>query len=209
MNKKYILGGSCLLITFLFIFCRNPPANNWDIDKSTEFKQIIFFGDSLTSGYGLKDQSKSFPNIIGRQLNIPVKIYGYPGNTTADGLKKLSNLENEPPSLLVLTLGGNDILRRLNLDETDKNLREIIQALKLKGHTVVFTEVLSIMAGKRHQIYLEICKDMKIVMVPDILKGMLSDSESMQGDSIHPDTKGCRIISDRIITTLKETGILN
>lgn len=210
MNKKYIIYGSVTFLVILFLFCRGSSANNWEIQKpQTPITQIIFFGDSLTSGYGLKEPDKSFPNIVGKKLGIAYKIFGYPGNTTADGIKKLKNLDNEPPSLIILTLGGNDILRRLKLEETDANLRTLFENLQKKGHTVVFTEVLPLMGGKRHDIYRNACKDYKIAMVPDILDNMLNDSESMQGDGIHPDVKGCEIIAERVLKTLNETGLIN
>lgn len=210
MNKKYIIYGSAALLILLFIFCSGPSINNWEITKpQTPITQIIFFGDSLTSGYGLKDSERSFPNIVGKKLEIKYKIFGYPGNTTEDGIKKLKNLDNEPPSLVILTLGGNDILRRLKLEETDENLRTLFKSLQMKGHTVVFTEVLPILGGKRRNIYIGACKDYKIAMVPDILDNMLNDATSMQGDGIHPDVKGCEIIAERVLNTLSETGLVN
>ncbi len=205
MNKKYLCGGGGLLIIFLFFYCKGPAINNWEISKpDKKFTQIIFLGDSLTSGFGLKDSNKSFPKQIGQSLNLPVKIFGYPGYTTADGLKKIDILKNEEPSLVILTLGGNDILRRKNLKETQENLKTIFAKIQSWKHTLVYTEVLSVFDGKRHIMHIELCKANKVCMVPDILSGMISDQNSMQADSIHPNENGCRIIADRVIKVLKE-----
>ena len=205
MNKKYVFGAGFLAVILLFFYCKGPSVNNWEITKpQTPFTQIIFFGDSLTSGYGLKDNELSFPEQVGKELNLPFKIFGYPGKTTEDGLSKVTNLKDETPSLVILTLGGNDILRRKKLSETESNLNKIIDTLQNWGHTVVFTEVLSIMDGKRQHMYASLCETKKICIVPDILKGMITDQKSMQADSIHPNEQGCAIIAERIIKVLKE-----
>lgn len=210
MNKKILLAGSGLLILILFFFCQGPKVNNWEISKpESPFKQIIFFGDSLTSGYGLNDDNESFPTLIGKNLNLPIKIYGYPGNTTADGLKKLPRLKDEKPSLLILTLGGNDILHRAALEDTESHLKSIISQLQSWGHTVVYTEVLSIMDGKRHLMHTNLCRERKVCMVPDILSGMITDQKLMQADSIHPNKDGCKLIAQRIIKVLKEKKFFN
>jgi len=206
MNKKHLIAGSCLFIIFLFFYCKGPSINNWEINKpAKQVNQILFFGDSLTSGYGLDNKNKSFPHLIGKTLNLPFKVFGYPGNTTADGLKKIKSLKDETPSLVILTLGGNDILKRKKLEETFSNLEIIINQLQSWGHTVVYTEVLSIMDGKRHNMHVALSKKSKIYMVPDILSGMISDQGLMQADSIHPNEDGCKLISERIMKVLKES----
>ena len=142
-------------------------------------------------------------------LNLPVKIFGTPGDTTGNGLKKINKLKDAKPSLVILTLGGNDILKRRKLDETKANLEKLFSTLQSWGHTVVYTEVLSVMDGKRHQMHLELCKQYKIPIVPDILSGMLSSTEYMQSDSIHPSENGCQLIAERIVSVLREQGFVN
>lgn len=210
MNKKYLLTGSAIFLLIIYWQCKSPSINNWEIaNPATPITQIIFFGDSLTSGFGLKDNKTSFPHQLSKELNLPFKIYGYPGNTTADGLKKIKNLKDEPPSLVILTLGGNDILRRRKLAETKMNLDQLFSKLQNWGHTIIYTEVLSIMDGKRHLMHIELCKKYKIAIVPDILSGMLSGTEHMQGDSIHPNVSGCQLISQRILKVLKASKFID
>ena len=208
MNKKYLLGGTALCIIFLFFYCKGPSINNWEIQKPDKINQIIFFGDSLTSGYALKNKEDSFPNKVAKKLNTPFKIFGYPGNTTTDGLKKIDILKNEPPSLVILTLGGNDIIRRVKQSETKSNLQQLFSKLQSWGHTVVYTEVLSVFDGKRHLMHIELCKESKICLVPDILSGILSDHKKMS-DNVHPNEIGCEEISQKILNTLKENSFFN
>lgn len=210
MSKKHLLIICSLSFLLLFFYCKSPAVNNWEIKKpQAAFTQVIFFGDSLTSGYGLKDSKQSFPHQMSKQIKLPSKIFGYPGNTTADGLKKIDKLKDEPASLVILTLGGNDILKHRKLKETKQNLRALFKSIQSQGHSLVYTEVLSVIDGNRHLMHIELCKEFKIAMVPDILSGMITGTEYMQADSIHPNEDGCSLIAQRIFKVLKEKEILD
>jgi len=167
--------------------------------------QLIFFGDSLVSGYGLEKKEDSFPDRVAATLRLPMQRFGFPGETSADALNRLRHIEADEPALVILTFGGNDILRNVSLEETDANLRQVISNLQSKGHSVVFTEVLSIFDGERHDMYRKMCRDLHIAMVPDILDGLLRTKDGLQIDSIHPAPKGCGIIAQRIVGVLRKT----
>jgi lysophospholipase L1-like esterase len=197
-----------ILIIGYFFLCSSPSVNNWDIKNGSGFSKVVFFGDSLTTGFNLKDKDQSYPAKLARKLNLPKTVYGFNGYTTENALTVIDQLKEEKPSLLVVTLGGNDILRRKSLKDTEKNLREIFKRLQGMGHTVVYTEVLSVLDGARHEVHLKLCKEFGIAMVPDILKGLLSDNEAMV-DNIHPDVKGCEIIAERVMAVIHEFHPLN
>ena len=203
MKHKIIAISAGLAVIGYFFLCRSAPVNNWEIKKSSGFKNIVFFGDSLTTGYNMKEKDQSYPSKLARKLKLPKIVYGFNGYTTEKALTVVDKLKEQAPTLLVVTLGGNDILRRKKLDETENNLRQIFGKLQAMGHTVVFTEVLSVFDGDRHEVYRKLCSEFEIAMVPDILKGLLSDNEAMV-DNIHPDIKGCEVISDRVLKVIKE-----
>jgi acyl-CoA thioesterase-1 len=207
MIKKIALI-SIPAILILFFVCRSPSINYWDIKKGEKPSKLIFLGDSLTAGFGLSDINNSFPSLVAKSLNLPMVRHGYNGHTTESILPKLSDLKNEKPTLLILTIGGNDILKKVNLEETEKNLRTIFSKLQAMGHTVVFTEVLSFFDGKRHKMHIKLCKEFSITLIPDILSGLINDSDKMT-DLIHPAKAGCEVISKRIVKTLKETELVN
>ncbi len=203
MNMKYLLLVVLLLGVGYFFLCNQPRVNNWEIRKTEKPEKLIFLGDSLTTGYGMDDPKLSYPNQLAKMLNLPNTVYGFNGITTEKALEVIDSLKGEKPALVIVTLGGNDLLQRLKLENTEANLREIFQKLQTMGHTVVFTEVLGIGGKSRHEVYRKVCSEMGIAMVPDILKGMLTDQEAMQSDNIHPKAKGCEIIAKRVAAILK------
>ena len=196
-----ILLGSAAI---LFICTRGSSINSWPLQTpQMPLTQIIFFGDSLTNGYGLKNKELSFPNRIADQLDIPHSILGFNGYTTKDAITKLELIKQRPPSLVIVTLGGNDILKKIKLQETQSNLKTIFRQLQDWGHIVVFTEVLSIMDNPRHKMHIALCSELGIPMIPNILRGLHLD-DGMMPDSIHPNEHGCQKISERIIQALNE-----
>ncbi len=200
---KYLLLVVLLLGVGYFFLCSQPRVNNWQIRKNGKPEKLIFLGDSLTTGYGMDDPKLSYPNQLAKMLNLPNTVYGFNGITTEKALEVIDSLKGEKPALVIVTLGGNDLLQRLKLENTEENLRVIFQKLQTMGHTVVFTEVLGIGGKSRHEVYRKVCREMGIAMVPDILKGMLTDQEAMQSDNIHPKAKGCEIIAKRVAEILK------
>ncbi|MEQ8574824.1 MAG: GDSL-type esterase/lipase family protein, partial [Fulvivirga sp.] len=93
-------------------------------------KTILFYGDSLTAGYGLSKE-QAFPAIIDRKLNSNSDQYkiinaGLSGETTAGGLNRLDWILKEPVDIFILELGANDGLRGLPLSQTESNLQQII-----------------------------------------------------------------------------------
>src|ERR1700689_955777 len=108
-----------------------PPA-------STDTRPVIVaFGDSLTAGYGA-DPGKSFPDFLQRDLNAAglkwrVVNLGVSGNTTTDGLSRLSAVLAYKPRVTIVEFGGNDGLRGLPIQTTSANLERIIQMLEGAG----------------------------------------------------------------------------
>src|SRR5579859_2847413 len=106
-------------------------------------KTILFFGDSLTAGYGLSPE-EAFPALVEKQFrkdgkNVKVINAGLSGETSAGGLSRIDWTLRQPIDIFVLELGANDGLRGLPLDQTKKNLQAIIDKVKVKypGVTIV------------------------------------------------------------------------
>jgi len=192
------------LILGYFTLCSSPSINNWQIRQfESAPSQLIFFGDSLTKGYGLKDLSKSFPERISQEMDLPFKRFGFSGYTTMGAIEKLKLLKNEEPSLLIITLGGNDILKSRTLNETETSLREIFTYAQNYKHTLVFTEVLKVFDSDRHEMHIKLCREFGVLLIPDILAGVVSKPELMV-DFIHPNEKGSAVISEKILKILRE-----
>src|ERR1700688_74468 len=139
--KNEMKMGRCgwLLVALWVTGCSNQensiPGKNLPVDTQQEKpvpstkKNIVFFGNSLTAGYGL-DPSEAFPALIQARLDslgLPYKVInaGVSGETTADGLSRIDWILQQPVAVFILELGGNDGLRGIPVTETSKNLQEI------------------------------------------------------------------------------------
>jgi acyl-CoA thioesterase-1 len=102
---------------------------------------IVAFGDSLTYGTGANEQ-ESYPAILGQLIGREVVRSGVPGEVTGQGLQRLESIiEEHRPRLVIVCLGGNDMLKRLSMADTRFNLRSIIKMLKERGIAVVLIGV--------------------------------------------------------------------
>ena len=139
-------------IVFLLISCKNESTTetitetNVSATKETESvtssskKTILFFGDSITAGYGLEDTNNAYPAIIQTKidalgLNYQVINSGLSGETTSGGKSRIEWVLNQDVDVFVLELGANDGLRGVPLSETRANLQAIIDAVKTKNKT--------------------------------------------------------------------------
>jgi acyl-CoA thioesterase-1 len=105
--------------------------------SAVEPKMILFFGNSLTAGFGLSSPEEAFPALIEKELNksgqhVRVVNAGLSGETSAGGRDRVDWLLRQPIDVFVLELGANDGLRGLPLDQTRRNLQAIIDKVKIK-----------------------------------------------------------------------------
>lgn len=178
-------------------------------------KTILFFGNSLTAGYGL-DLSEAFPALIQLKidsLQLPYKIInaGLSGETSSGGLARIDWLLRQQVDVFVLELGANDGLRGIPLKETRKNLQAIIDRVKQKNSTVAI--VLAGMQvppnmGKEYAtafitMYKELGQQNKIILMPFLLEGVGGNPELNQQDGIHPTAAGNKIVAGNLWEYLK------
>lgn len=181
-----------------------------EIKKDSDTKIIVFFGNSLTAGYGL-DTEEAFPALIQNkidslQLNYTVVNSGLSGETTTSGKNRLDWVLNQKIDVFVLELGANDGLRGIPLGETRKNLQEIIDAVKTKN-----PETKIILAGMQippnmgkdytaefKRMYPELAEKNQTLLIPFLLENVAGIPALNQADGIHPTTKGQKIVSDNV-----------
>lgn len=181
-------------------------------------RTILFFGDSLSAGYGLADAAdEAFPNLIQRKLidaklNYRVVNAGLSGDTSAGGLRRIDWLLQHPVDILVLELGGNDGLRGLPTQETARNLQAIIDKTRAKNPAVKV-----IIAGMRmppnfgadyvarfEAIFPELAQNNPgSVLLPFILEGVGGDPRLNQRDQIHPTAEGHKIVAELVWRALE------
>ena len=184
-----------------------------------EEKVILFFGNSLTAGYGLDDPSKAFPGLIQQRLDslgyeqYKVVNAGLSGETTAAGLNRLDwVLERQPVDVFVLELGANDGLRGIAPEETRRNLKAMIEKVREAN-----PEVKIILAGMMvppsmgpeysrafRQVFPEVAEEKNVALIPFLLENVAGEAELNQGDGIHPTEEGQKILAENVWDVLKE-----
>jgi len=169
---------------------------------------VLAFGDSLTYGTGATE-FESYPAQLERLISRPVVRSGIPGETTAQALARLPiTLDAVRPRLLLLCIGGNDLLRRLGKQQAAENVREIVRTAKNRSIDVVLIGTpepgFSISPPG---FYEEIAKEFGIPYEETVIGEVLRDS-SLKADPIHPNAQGYLLIAQRIATLLRTSGAL-
>jgi len=182
-------------------------------------KTILFFGDSLTAGYGLDDPSDAFPGVVQNKIDsakLPYKVInaGVSGETSAGGKGRIAWILKQKVDVFVLELGANDGLRGIPVSETIQNLQAIIDSVKTKYPKAklvmlgmqVPPNMGDVYAGNFKGIFPELAAKNKMALVPFLLKGVGGVPSLNQHDGIHPTAKGAKIVGDNVWQVLK--GIL-
>ncbi|WP_299154055.1 arylesterase [uncultured Christiangramia sp.] len=186
--------------------------NNSEEENS---KTILFFGDSITAGYGL-ETDEAFPNLIQQRLDSLGYDYtvinaGLSGETTAGGLNRIDWVLKQNVEIFVLELGANDGLRGVPLAETRSNLNKIVDYVQEKN-----SETKIILAGMQippnlgadyttefRELYPELAEKENIYLIPFILDGVAGDPELNQQDGIHPTAEAQPILVENTWETLE------
>lgn len=169
---------------------------------------ILAFGDSLTYGSGASPET-SYPAVLSRLTGRRVINAGVPGEVTAAGLLRLPELlEQEKPALVLLCLGGNDFLQRLDVGKAEENLRVMVRMIRERGAAVVLIGVPKLGLGLDvPEWYGKIAKDAGIPYEGKILGRVLAD-RSLKSDTVHPNAAGYQQMAEALSKLLKKTGAL-
>lgn len=221
MLRHQILSGLMLLAT---LTACNNSSNNKEVteqEKPTEAapvhnelkasnNNIVFFGTSLTAGFGL-EQGEAYPELIQKKidsLNLPYKTVnaGLSGETSSAGTNRIDWVLKQPISIFVLELGANDGLRGISVPETTKNLQIIIDRVREK-----YPQAKLLLAGMQvppnmGQKYANEFKEMfktiadknGMTLIPFLLEGVAGKPKLNQGDGIHPTVQGQIILADNV-----------
>ena len=170
---------------------------------------ILAFGDSLTYGTGTKAES-SYPSLLQQLSGRHVINAGIPGEVSAGGLARLAEtIEEYQPQLLVLCLGGNDMLRQKAAAEIESNLEEMIKISREQGVPVLLLGVPrpAIFGLESAEFYYQLAQRMAVPLEAEIIPEVLSD-RNFKSDQIHPNTEGYRLLAEGVFNKLRESGAL-
>jgi lysophospholipase L1-like esterase len=169
---------------------------------------IVAFGDSLTYGSGAKAE-ESYPAVLAQLIGRKVVGAGVPGEVTAQGLARLpSVIEDHNPRLMIVCLGGNDMLRKVNETEIKENLRAIIADIRARDIAVVLLGVPKpALLTSAPEFYADLAAEFGIPYEGKIVTSVLYRSE-YKSDSIHPNAQGYRKIAEAIAELLRKSGVV-
>jgi acyl-CoA thioesterase I len=196
---------------------KDSTVNNPKLNASQDsMRTILFFGNSLTAGYGLEPE-ESFPALIQMKidsLDLPYKVInaGLSGETSSGGKSRINWLLKQKVDVFVLELGANDGLRGIPVSETSKNLQNIIDQVKAK-----YPDVIMVMAGMEvppnmgaqyasdfRQIFKNLAEKNRMILVPFLLNKVGGIAELNQDDGIHPTAEGQKILAENVWSVLKD-----
>ncbi|WP_207494820.1 arylesterase [Aridibaculum aurantiacum] len=215
-----------LLISLAMVVgaCKNENNKTADADTAKTGKaasdqltrNILFFGNSLTAGYGL-DPSEAFPSLIQQKIDsadLPYKVVnaGVSGETSAGGKGRIDWILKQPVDVFILELGANDGLRGVPVNETRANLQTIIDRVRKK-----YPQVKIVLAGMQippnmgesyanqfRNMYVELAEKNNVVLVPFLLEGVGGVRELNLPDGIHPTAEGHKIVANNVWAVLED-----
>ncbi|MCF8198036.1 MAG: arylesterase [Sulfuritalea sp.] len=204
MFARFLLA---LLALLLAAACSEPK-----LDALPAGTRVLALGDSLTAPHGVQP-GEDWPTLLGQKTGWAVINGGVSGNTSAQALDRLpALLEQHDPQLVLITLGGNDMLRRQPQGQTVTNLGRMIDLVKAHGAKAVLlaTPKPSIAGAVFNNLsppdfYAEVAKQYQIPLIAEALPEVLSDT-NLKGDQLHPNAAGHALLATKIFEALREIG---
>jgi acyl-CoA thioesterase-1 len=224
---KFRQYGASLLLVHLAIACSPsapPPGNETapnaaagNATVAADARLVVVFGDSLYAGYSLAD-GEGFAPVLQADLKVrgvaaQVVNAGVSGDTSAEGLARLGFVLDglaRKPDLVVVGLGGNDMLRGLDPAATRSNLDAILAELKKRGIPAMLTGMLAApnmgpeYAGRFNAIYPDLAAKYDVPLYPFFLQDVLGNRALMLQDGIHPNADGVKIVSGHVAPMVAE-----
>ena len=200
--KKYIV---IVIVITLIIFVgyffffhkgviKNIPPKN---------EKVVVFGDSLVEGVGATE-GQDFVSVMAHTTGKVVSNLGKSGDTTRDAMGRAADVVTENPGVVVIVLGGNDVLQKIPKEETFRNLEKMIDLFQNNGSVVVLVGVRSGVVGDgRGEDYEVLAQKTGSVYVSDILKDVFGKRQYMS-DTVHPNDAGYAVIEQRLSPIVRD-----
>lgn len=157
---------------------------------------VVCFGDSVTAGVG-RGKQPAYPQILGQMLRVPVINAGVPGDTAEQGLARVGSVLSRDPWLVVIEFGGNDILRQIPVERTERALSAIIQRV-LGAHAVpLLIGVHGPFGGQHKEMFERLSDRYDVPLIADALPHILLSPE-LKSDPIHPNGNGYEALAQAV-----------
>ena len=175
-----------------------------------EGSTILALGDSLTAGYGA-DAAAAYPAVLAGFTGWQVINGGVSGNTSAQALARLPALMRRQPQLVLVSIGGNDFLRKVPEADTRSNIRQIVQQIKAAGVPAVLVAVPYFTTGalfgrlSEHPMYEELAAELNVPLFKGAWAEVLGNKK-LKSDQIHANAQGYRVFAEKMWAFLKQQG---
>lgn len=174
---------------------------------------VVVLGDSLSYGTGA-NKGEDYPSLLAQKTGWKIINAGVPGETSAQGLERLPALLEHRPALLILELGGNDLLQHLPNSQTEANLKTVITRAKANHVQVALVAVPEVNAIRAavgalndHPLYEKVAEETNTPLVKEVFAEVLSDN-NLKADYVHPNAQGYAIVSEQMYEKLHELGFV-
>lgn len=200
------------LVYLLFILILASCSQGEKYPPIPKGATVVILGDSLSYGTGA-NQGEDYPTLLAKTTGWNIINAGIPGDTTAGGLERLPELlEGHQPKLLILELGGNDLLRHMPQNQTIANLKAILSLSKAHGVKTILIAIPEVSALRAavgslsdHPLYENIAKETATPLITDVFSDVLSDN-ALKSDQIHPNAQGYAVVGHKMVEALKRLG---
>jgi lysophospholipase L1-like esterase len=163
---------------------------------------VVAFGDSITFGVGTTGSNDYVSRLAGR-TGVPIENSGRPGDTTAAALGRLeASVLVRNPDIVIVLLGGNDILQGIPVPQRIGNITTIVERIRADGAVVILVGLGSGPIDPFNGALPDLASRTSSTLVPNVLDGILGDA-ALMADLIHPNDAGHAIIADRIEPALR------
>ena len=169
---------------------------------------ILALGDSLTAGYAA-DAEAAYPAVLASLTGWQIINGGVSGNTSAQALARLPALMRRQPQLVLVSIGGNDFLRKVPEADTRSNIRQIVQQIKAAGVPAVLVAVPYFTTGalfgrlSEHPMYEELAAELNVPLLKGAWAEVLGDKK-LKSDQIHANAQGYRVFAEKMWAFLME-----
>jgi acyl-CoA thioesterase I len=191
-------------VSLLLAACDRAPT----LPRLEPHDVIVAFGDSLTHGTGAS-AGDAYPAVLAALTGRTVINAGVPGDTTSSGLERLpAVLDEHKPRLVLLCLGGNDMLKKQHEAATENNLRLLVKTIRASGAEVLLIGVPEPrLFGGAPDFYERLAEELGVPLEQDVFSKVLRDNR-LKSDPIHANAAGYRLVAERLAARLREAGAL-
>lgn len=207
LSTAKIFSLLAVMLVVLFVIWVTELARSDRYNPVTEFAteetyDVVAFGDSLIEGLGARP-GEDFIALLEDRLDISILNLGRRGDTTEEALERIDQVLAFEPKIVLISLGGNDVLHGINIAERLVNLEQIIQTLQTTDADIV---MLGVRTGVWKDTYerdvMLFAEQQGVIYIPDVLSGILFNPVRLS-DPIHPNSRGHEVLADRIEPVLR------